>query len=49
MPTIAALNGHTFGGGVFIAMACDWRIMLENSGNLCFPEIKVVLFLFLFV
>ncbi|KAG5675604.1 hypothetical protein PVAND_005496 [Polypedilum vanderplanki] len=30
-PTVAAINGHAIGGGCFIAMACEYRIMLPNS------------------
>lgn len=41
MPTIAALNGHTFGAGAFIAMCCDFRLMRNNSGRICFPEVKL--------
>ena len=41
MPTIAAINGHTFGAGAFIAMCCDWRVMRKDSGKICFPEVKI--------
>lgn len=41
MPTIAALNGHTFGAGAFIAMCCDWRLMRKDCGRVCFPEVKI--------
>eukprot|EP01084_Bolivina_argentea_P284359 487330_1 len=41
MPTIAAINGHSFGVGMFISMFCDWRLMKKNSGKLCFPEAKM--------
>ncbi|KZS92657.1 ClpP/crotonase [Sistotremastrum niveocremeum HHB9708] len=30
IPTIAALNGHTFAGGFLVAMACDYRVMIDG-------------------
>jgi enoyl-CoA hydratase len=42
-PTIAALNGLTFGGGCELALACDIRIA-EEQIQIGLPEIKLGLF-----
>jgi enoyl-CoA hydratase len=42
-PTIAALNGYTYGGGLEIAACCDF-IIAEEQVQLCLPEIKLGLF-----
>jgi enoyl-CoA hydratase/carnithine racemase len=38
---IAALNGHTVGGGMEIAMACDIRIARKDSGRIGLPEVSL--------
>src|SRR5438046_5042690 len=38
---IAALNGHTVGGGLEIALACDIRIARKNAGRVGLPEVKL--------
>lgn len=39
--TVAALNGHTFAGGAFIAFAHDYCLMQTGKGWLCLPEIRL--------
>jgi enoyl-CoA hydratase/carnithine racemase len=38
---IAALNGHTVGGGLEIAMAADIRIARKNAGKCGLPEVTL--------
>src|SRR5213595_1273950 len=39
---IAALNGHTVGGGLEIAMAADIRIARKDAGKIGLPEVNLV-------
>ncbi len=40
-PVIAAINGHAFAGGFFLSMCADWRVMREDKGFMCIPEIDL--------
>jgi 3-hydroxyacyl-CoA dehydrogenase/enoyl-CoA hydratase/3-hydroxybutyryl-CoA epimerase len=40
IPTVAAIRGQCLGGGLELALACDWRIVAEDA-KLGFPEIQL--------
>lgn len=41
LPTIAAINGHAFGAGAMLALSTDFRVMREDRGFFCLPEISL--------
>jgi enoyl-CoA hydratase/carnithine racemase len=42
-PTLAAINGFALGGGLEVALACDFRVAAQNA-RLGFPEILLGIF-----
>ena len=41
MPTVAAVNGHAFGIAAMFALAHDQRVMRDDRGWWCLPEIDL--------
>ncbi|KAG8740656.1 hypothetical protein FRC10_004066 [Ceratobasidium sp. 414] len=39
VPTVAALNGHTFAAGYLLALACDYRVMTSGKAWASFNEV----------
>jgi len=45
MPVVVAIHGYCLGGGLELALACDWRIADREEGTrLGFPEVKLGIF-----
>ena len=36
--TVAAINGHCIGAGLFLSLACDYRVMRTDRGYIQWPE-----------
>ena len=41
VPVVSVVNGHAFGLGAMIALAGDYRVMRQDRGYLCLPEIDL--------
>ncbi|KAF9532574.1 ClpP/crotonase-like domain-containing protein [Crepidotus variabilis] len=42
IPTIAAINGHCYAGGLMLSLACDYRVMTDGTSRnawLCMNEV----------
>jgi enoyl-CoA hydratase/carnithine racemase len=41
IPTAAAVVGHAFGAAAMLAIAHDFRVMRDDRGFFCFPEVDI--------
>jgi enoyl-CoA hydratase len=40
-PTVAAINGHAFAGGVITALCCDYRLAAEGDARFALNEVPI--------
>jgi enoyl-CoA hydratase/carnithine racemase len=43
VPTVAAIQGHCYAAAGILALAHDWRVMREDRGFFCLPEVDLPL------
>jgi enoyl-CoA hydratase/carnithine racemase len=41
LPTVAAINGQALGGGLELALVCDFRFMGDAAGRIGLPEVRL--------
>lgn len=41
IPTVAAIDGHALGGGLELALVCDFRFMGADCGRIGLPEVRL--------
>lgn len=41
VPVVAAISGHALGGGLELALTCDFRFMAKDSGRVGLPEVRL--------
>jgi len=44
IPVVAAMNGHTFAGGMILALSCDYRVMVDGKKRNAWMCMNEVLF-----
>ena len=41
LPTIGCINGNCYAGGAILATAFDFRVMRDDRGRFCYPEVNI--------